>query len=131
MPDPALQGLYGIRVAPYGWPEVSAAVALGLILAILIGLGLWLLRSRRISVTNQQIVAAQNLPPEARAIVLARLLQQVTDQKAPGPAPWSDRAVQKFGLDAESAQQLRNLYAPGSALKPEPLERALSSVRSG
>lgn len=130
MPDPALQGLYAVRLAPYAWADVLAALVMGLCFALLIGGVLSIFRARRVSAIDQDIAAARRLPAEARAIVLARVLKEATERNAPGAAPWPDRAAQHFGLDTETTQALMDLYTPGAALPPEPLERALSAART-
>ncbi|MEM7057583.1 MAG: hypothetical protein AAF557_08340 [Pseudomonadota bacterium] len=131
MPDPALQGLYGLRAAAFGWPEVIAALILGLFLAAMVGLALRLFRRRRPSALSQRITAARNLPEGTRSIVLAGLLQQQTNRLVPGDAPWPDRAVERFGLDVAAARQLHNLYQPDAAVNAQALERALLKAGSG
>lgn len=126
MPDPALGGLYGLRDLPLGWAELIAAVALGLLLAGLLALSATLFRKRSgPPPLARQIIAARRLAPDGRAIVLTGLLRDLTNQTAPGPAPWPERAARHFGLDADTATALADLYRPGNGPDPDALERTL------
>lgn len=125
MPDPALQGLYGLRPPSPGWDDVLAALAIGLILAGLIGVLALAFRKRpRPPTMHQAITRARALPSADRSLVLAGLLRELTDRRVPGPAPWGERAV-KLGLDRDSAARLGQLYRPGPAPDPDALERVL------
>lgn len=125
MDDAVLNGLYGLRTAPIGWAELLAATALGGLLAILIAAALIQLRRPKGTAAQDRIVEARQLPTQARAMVLIGLLREMTDQQAPGDAPWPDRARDHFGLDNDLATRLSSLYQPGTCPDPERLEQAL------
>ena len=130
MPDPQLSGLYGLKLGAFGWAEIAAALGLGVLLAVLIGLAFHLFRRRRAAATDP-LARAADLPEDARAIMLAGLLRQETERLAPGDAPWPERAAKRFRLDEATAGQLADLYRPGARLDPAPLHRALSATRRG
>lgn len=126
MDELALSGLYGLRVAPLGWAEVAAALALGLLIAWLIGSAVMAFRARpRPEQLPMCIAAARALPAVDRSMVLCGLLKELTERQAPGAGPWSQRAVAAFGIDRETARRLADLYRPGPLPDPELLERAV------
>lgn len=127
MPDPALEGLYGLRTDPFGWAEMTAALALGMLLALLIGVIVHGFRRRSVA-TRNRLDAIPELSDDARAVVLAGLLREETERLAPGDDPWPDRAAKRFRLDAATVRQLSDLYRPGARLDPEPLYQALKSL---
>lgn len=127
MPDPALEGLYGLKTYAFGWTELIAALALGVLLAILIGVIVHVFRRRSVPDMNR-LAAVSDLPDDARAVVLAGLLREETERLAPGDRPWTDRAAERFRLDDATVRQLSDLYRPGARLDPEPLYQALKSL---
>lgn len=126
MADPVLSGLYGLRVDPFAWSDVAAALSIGLAAAGLIGLFVQLFRRLpRAKSAAARIVAARALPDADRAMVLCGVLKDLTDRRAPGGAAWYERAVNTFNLDPVLAASLADLYRPGPAPDPEVLETAL------
>lgn len=128
MPDPALNGLYDLKLGAFGWAELAAALALGVLLSVVLGGALHLFR-RRATAAKDPLAAIAELPEDARAMALAGMLRKETDRLAPGEAPWPERAAARFKLDPDTAKQLANPYHPGARLDPEPLLRALTSLR--
>lgn len=127
MPDPALEGLYGLKTHAFGLAEMMAALALGVLLATLIGAVVQLFRRRSVAV-GDSLDAISDLSDDARAVVLARLLREETERLAPGDRPWPERAAERFPLDDATVRQLSDLYRPGARLDPDPLYRALKSL---
>lgn len=132
MPEHAdtLSGLYGLREAAPGLIDLLAALALGLLLAGLIGGMPGLLRAaQKGDGLAVQLSATRALPAPDRVAALAGILRDLTDRTSPGEQDWVDRAALAFSLDREMLGRVKaGLYTPGSATDadPEALERAVA-----
>lgn len=122
-----LAGLSGLREGAPGWAELITSLALGLLLAGLIGFLARAFQTRtETSTLADAIQTASALPEPDRVIAYMCLLQSITDRVAPGPEPWLDRARITFGVETavfEAAGPA--LYRPGTAIDPALLERSL------
>lgn len=126
MDDAILSGLYGLRETPPGWPEIIAAIALGLLIAGFVGWIASMFRNpvRRWDIANK-LAPLEILSEQDRGLALAGMLKELTDRKATGSAPWPERAATAFSLDPEIVGQLSNLYHPSQVLDSAALERAV------
>lgn len=124
--DPLI-GLHGLRTLDPTLADGLGALALGLLIAATV-FGLWGLRPRvkaRSAGPAARLQAARALPPDERIVALAGLLRDLTDRHAPGPDPWTARAVRHFHLPADSFAVLGPaLYRRGAPLSAQTLDRA-------
>ncbi len=129
MPEHAeiLAGLYGLREAPPGVADVTAAFAIGLILAGIVGMAFSVFRIRpQYKTWADRVAAARTMPEAERPLHLALLLKEATDQAAPGPERWTERAAAHFHLDPVEIQAVSDgLYRPGP-MATDLLDEALS-----
>lgn len=125
-----LAGLHGLRESPPGLPDLLAALALGLLLAALLGLVLRVFRSHPETPSIEaRISGLREMPREDRTAALMRLLQAETDRMAPGPEPWLERARTAFGKDVHVFETVAPaIYQPETSLDPDPLEQALLRI---
>ena len=130
-----LDTLHGLRVDSVATlPDVTAAFALGLMLAALGGYLLRLLGPHSPRLRDRALArldATRALPPRERMLALAHLLRDVTDAVAPevDGRNWLDRAQRRFDLPPEALAGLgAALYRPGDAPDPVPLENALKQA---
>ena len=125
-----LAGLHGLRESPPDLPDLLAALALGLLLAVVIGLVLRGCRARpKATSLETKVSRLREMPREDRTVALMRLMQVLTDRMAPGPEPWLERARLAFGRDVQVFETIGPaLYPPGKVLDPDPLEQALLRI---
>lgn len=123
----ALEELYGLRLLAPGVAELAISIGAGLIVAALAGFVLSLAQTRRAQMPiADRVVALRRLPDADRTVVLASLLQALTDRIAPGPGRWMDRAVERLNIDGEMMEALSDaLYRPSVSFDPSALEQAV------
>ena len=121
-----LQELHGLRLDAPGLAENALALGVGLFLAVLIGAVLARFRKRpQRRNWTARAEASRDLPRDERITVLATLLRELTDQIAPGPERWTERAG-RLGVPQEALQNLsESLYRADGAGDGGALEQAV------
>ncbi|MEO1492188.1 MAG: hypothetical protein AAFV19_08555 [Pseudomonadota bacterium] len=134
MPEDAdiLAGLYGLREVPPSILDVIAALALGLVLAGLIGMGLSAFRGRsRRQRWQDRLAMTHSLPEPEKTLHLAMLLRDATEQTSPGSGRWTERAARRFEFDAAEISSLSEaLYRPGETTSDRLSVMAERAVRT-
>lgn len=125
-----LAGLSGLRDGAPGGAELITAIALGVLLAGLIGLGARVFQTRHRPVSlDEAIRSASTLPKPDRSVAFMSLMQSLTNRIAPGPEPWLTRARAQFGAEVAPFEAAGPaLYRPDTAIDPAPLEHALRRI---
>ncbi len=126
MDEAILSGLYGLRATSPGWPDLIAALALGLLFAGALGAIATVFRKPvQRSQIAERLAHARALQDPNRVIALSGILKDLTDLKTVGSTPWPERAASAFDLDPMAVSHLSRLYQPGPLPDAEALERAI------